>query len=287
MLESNFDVQSPCFGTIVTRDRIRAEDDLVNRRRLLVGVASVSLLAVGVLQIPSLHKSAGTVPQLPKPSPESSEPVGAAPAFQPPVIPAPAVAAKEAPRPAPRQTAAPLPDIDPRLAFGSKTAPVTIEIFSDFQCPACKSLYMATNRQLMDTYVSTGKVYLIHRDFPLAMHAHSRVAAQYARASAHIGKFEQVEQALFQNREKWEQTGDVDGTVAAVLTPAEINKVRALVKSGSLDAAIEKDIALGHVYKVNQTPTMIFHVKDQTYPYAGPVSYDILRPFLEQLLNQK
>jgi len=173
------------------------------------------------------------------------------------------------------------------LAFGSKTAPVTIEIFSDFQCPACKSLYMATNRQLMDTYVSTGKVYLIHRDFPLAMHAHSRVAAQYARASAHIGKFEQVEQALFQNREKWEQTGDVDGTVAAVLTPAEINKVRALVKSGSLDAAIEKDIALGHVYKVNQTPTMIFHVKDQTYPYAGPVSYDILRQFLEQLLNQK
>ena len=89
----------------------------------------------------------------------------------------------------------------------------------------------------MDNYVNTGKVYLIHRDFPLPMHAHSRVAAQYSRAAAQIGKLEAVEEALFQNQEKWEQSGDVDGTVAAALSPAEMNKVRALVKGGTLDAA--------------------------------------------------
>jgi len=60
---------------------------------------------------------------------------------------------------------------------------------------------MTTNRQVMENYVSTGKVYLIHRDFPLPMHAHSQVAAQYSRAAAHIGKFEPVEQALFDNQE--------------------------------------------------------------------------------------
>jgi protein-disulfide isomerase len=185
------------------------------------------------------------------------------------------------------QSSAGLPDVDPHKAFGSKNAPVTMEVFSDFQCPACKTLFTTTNRLLMDNYVSTGKVYLIHRDYPLPMHAYSRVAARYARAAAQLGKFEQAEQALFQNQEKWEQNGDVDGTVAGVLSAAEMAKVRALVKGGTLDAAIDKDYALGQMYRVNQTPTTVFHCKGQTYPYSGVMSYDILKQFLEQLLSQK
>ena len=184
------------------------------------------------------------------------------------------------------QDASAVTDIDPHKAFGSKTAPVTMAVFSDFQCPACKNLYLTTNRQLMDNYVTTGKVYLIHRDFPLAMHAYSRVAARYARAAAQLGKIEPVEQALYQNQEKWEQTGDVDGTIAAVLSAKEMVKVRELVKGGSLDAAIDKDYSLGQMYRVNQTPTTVFHCKGQTYPYSGAMTYDILKTFLNQLLSQ-
>jgi protein-disulfide isomerase len=198
----------------------------------------------------------------------------------------PAKEASSAPLPAPQANPG-VPDVDPHVAFGSKNAPIVMEVFSDFQCPACKNLYMTTNRQLMDNYVSTGKVFLIHRDFPLQMHAHSKVAAQYSRAAAQIGKFEPVEQALFQNQEKWEQSGDVDGTVAAVLNTTEMTKVRALVKSGVPQASIDKDLALGRTYNVNQTPTTIFHSKGQTFPYAGNMSYDILRGFLDQLISQK
>jgi protein-disulfide isomerase len=185
------------------------------------------------------------------------------------------------------QSAGAISDIDPHTAFGSKTAPLVIEVFSDFQCPACKTLYTGTNRQLMDNYVSTGKVYLVHRDFPLPMHAYSRIAARYARAAAQIGKFEPVEQVLFQNQEKWEQSGDVDGAVASVLSVAEMAKVRALVKGGTLEAGIDKDYALGQGYHVNQTPTSIIHIRAQTYPVVGVVSYDILHNFLDQLLSQK
>jgi protein-disulfide isomerase len=174
-------------------------------------------------------------------------------------------------------------DIDPHVAAGSKSAPIVMEVFSDFQCPACKTLFNTTNRQVMDNYVSTGKVYLIHRDFPLPMHAHSQVAAQYSRAAAQVGKFEPVEQALFNNQEKWEQTGDVDGTVAAVLSAAEMTKVRALVKAGTMMPLIQKDLALGRIYNVNQTPTTVFHAKGQTFPYSGVMSYDILKNFLDQL----
>ena len=161
-----------------------------------------------------------------------------------------------------------------------------MEVFSDYQCPACKTMFTATNRRLMDDYVSTGKVYLVHRDYPLPMHAYSRVAARYARAAAQLGKGEPVEQTLFQNQEKWEQNGDVDGTVAAVLSAAEMTKVRALVKGGTMDSLIDKDYNLGQTYRVNQTPTTVFHSKGQTYPFAGVLTYDTLKQFLNQLLSQ-
>jgi len=178
-------------------------------------------------------------------------------------------------------------DVDAYCAFGSKTAPLRMEVYSDFQCPACKQLFKTTNQPLMDNYVNTGKVYLIHRDFPLPMHAYSRVAASYARAAAHIGKFEVVEQALFQNQEKWEANGDVKGTVTAALSPAEMKKVQALVDGKTLEPLIDKDKQAGQLVPVNQTPTTVFHYKGQTYPYAGVMSYDILKQFLDQLLSQK
>ena len=178
-------------------------------------------------------------------------------------------------------------DVDPHKAFGSKSAPITMEVFSDFQCPACKQLFTTTNRQLMDNYVNTSKVYMIHRDFPLPMHAYSRVAARYVRAAAQLGRTEQAEQALFQNQEKWTQTGDVDGTLAAVFSAADMSKIRTQAKGTALDPAIEKDLALGKGYNVNQTPTTIIHFKGQTYPVVGIVSYDVLHQFLDQLLSQR
>jgi protein-disulfide isomerase len=262
-------------------------EDRVNRRRVLAGILSIGLLGVLALFLPSLHKT-------PEPA-QAEQPLAQSPSqaassgaeSNVPAVPATVVVTKAAPLPSAPQSASDLTDVDPHKAFGSKNAPVAMEVFSDYQCPACKTLFTTTNRRLMDDYVSTGKVYLIHRDFPLPMHQHSREAALYARAAAQLGKVEPVEQALFQNQEKWEQSGDVAGTVAAVLSAAEMAKVRALVKGGTLDPMIDKDYALGQIYRVNQTPTTVFHCKGQTYPYSGVMTYDILKQFLDQLLSQK
>jgi protein-disulfide isomerase len=263
-------------------------EDGVNRRRILASIVSVTALILVALFLPSLQKTPPPPSIAPPsgPAPISQAPTAPATTEQPPVLPSAPLTTEAAPLPPP-QAANGLQDVDPHKAFGSKNAPVIMEEFSDYQCPACKTLYTTTNRLLMDNYVSTGKVYLIHRDFPLAMHAYSRIAARYARAAADLGKVEPVEQTLFQNQEKWEQSGDVDGTVAAVLSPAEMNKVRALVKGGTLEPLIDKDFALGQMYRVNQTPTTVFHCKGQTYPYAGVMTYDTMKQFLEQLLSQK
>ena len=179
-------------------------------------------------------------------------------------------------------------DIDPVKAFGSKNAPVVMEIFSDFQCPACKQLFATTTQKVMDNYVSTGKVYLVHRDFPLPMHAYSRVAASYSRAAAHIGRGGEVEQAIFQNQEKWEATGNIQGAVAAVLSPAEMRKVQAFVEAKTYDPLVEKDRQLGLLVPVNQTPYTVLHTKSgQTFPVVGFVNYDVLKTFLDQLVAQK
>jgi protein-disulfide isomerase len=179
-------------------------------------------------------------------------------------------------------------DIDPNKAIGSKSAPVTMEIFSDFQCPACKQLFNSTTQRVMNDYVNTGKIYMVHRDFPLPMHAYSRVAASYSRAAAHIGKDEAVEVVLFQNQEKWEANGKIAETVASVLTPAEMKKVQALVDGKTLEPLIEKDKQLGQGYAVNQTPTTWLHTKNgQSFPVVGFVNYDVLKTFLDQLVAQK
>lgn len=177
-------------------------------------------------------------------------------------------------------------DIDPAKAFGSKSAAVVMEVFTDFQCPACKQLYTTTLQRVMDNYVNTGKIYMVHRDFPLAMHAYSTVAAAYSRAACHIGRCQEVEDALFQNQEKWEMNGDVKGTVASVLSPAEMKRVQELVDNGTLTPLIDRDRQIGQAVPVTQTPTSIIHTRDgQTYPVVGYVSYDVLKTLLDQLVK--
>jgi len=178
-------------------------------------------------------------------------------------------------------------DIDPTKTSGQKNAPLVMEVFTDFQCPACKQLFTTTLQRVTENYANTGKLYIIHRDFPLQQHAYSRIAANYARAAAHIGKDEAVELVLFQNQEKWEANGDIKGTLASVLSPAEMKKVEALVESQTLDTLVETDRQHGITAAVNQTPTSVIHTKSgQVFPVVGYVSYENFKAFLDQLLAQ-
>lgn len=179
-------------------------------------------------------------------------------------------------------------DIDPAKAFGSKTPVLVVEIYSDFQCPVCRQLFTQTLNRVMENYVTGAapcKIYIVHRDFLISYHAHSRAAAEYARAAAHIGRCQEVESVLFQNQERWEATGDVKGTVASALSSAEMKKVQALVDSKSLEPLIERDQKLGLALPVHATPTMVFHTRDgKAYPVSGMVSYEVLKNFMDRLL---
>jgi len=169
-------------------------------------------------------------------------------------------------------------------AFGSPNAPITIEVFSDFQCPSCKTLHELALRPLLRDYVVTGKVYLIYREFPLPQHPYGRLAASYACAAARIGKYQEVADVLFLDQVVWSASGNVDKTVASVLSPADAIKVRTLAKESGIDAEIQHDVELGKAMGLTQTPTMMVRHRSVPYPISGAVNYDLLRSFLDSRL---
>ena len=176
-------------------------------------------------------------------------------------------------------------DADSGKALGSPSAPVRIEIFSDFECPACKGLHEQILPLIFKDYVIPGKVYVVSREFPLQMHPYSREAAGYATAAARFGRYEQVADTLFKNQVAWAASGKVWDTVAAVLTPAEAKKVQLLAKDPSVLSEVQRDVDAGRAAGINQTPTMIVTRGTSRFPVAGAVNYNLLRSMLDGLLK--
>jgi len=86
---------------------------------------------------------------------------------------------------------------------GDPNAPVVIEEFSDFQCPACAQFHDSTLAQIIDTYVATGQVYFVYRNFPVLDRSgstESRDAANATYCAADQNRFFEFHDMLFANR---------------------------------------------------------------------------------------
>jgi len=170
---------------------------------------------------------------------------------------------------------------------GSPTAPITLELYTDYQCPACRNFYMNVLPSLNTDFVATGKVRLIHRDFPLQMHQFSRVAVKYANAAGQIGKYDVVANQLFVTQPQWEENGNIDAVVSKVLSPADLEKVKAIVKTDThLDDSVTKDVAQGNQDGLRETPTTVIVARGKREVIGGIVTYPVLKAYLNQKLGQ-
>lgn len=79
---------------------------------------------------------------------------------------------------------------------GAADAPVTIALFSDFQCPYCARILPLFEQVLGK---NKGKVKLVFKNFPLNTHQFARKAATAALAAGKQGKFWVYHDRLFQN----------------------------------------------------------------------------------------
>ena len=174
-------------------------------------------------------------------------------------------------------------DIDPGKAFGNPSAPVVMQIFSDYECPSCKLFHDQTLPLIMRDYVAPGKVYVVYRDFPLPMHKFSRQAANYACAAARLNLYQPVSDALFHNQQSWSNTGKVWECVASVLTEAQQKKVQALAQSPDVLAEIQRDVNDGQRERIDSTPTLIVSHGAKKYPVSGSLNYMLLRQLLDDV----
>ena len=112
------------------------------------------------------------------------------------------------PPPAAAQPAAPPADEKVTLAnvggfmLGRPDAPLTLVEFTDLQCPFCSRFSSTTFDQIKKTYIDTGKVRFISKDFPLDMHPEAMRAARACRCAADQKKFWEMRSVLLRNASK-------------------------------------------------------------------------------------
>ena len=171
-------------------------------------------------------------------------------------------------------------------ASGTVMAPITIELYTDFQCPHCRAFYLEVLPLLEHDFIKTGKVRLIHRDLPLPQFQFSRTAMHYANAAGQIGKYDAVSLQLFQSQPEWGQNGNVEAAVARVLTPAEMEKVHNIIKNDRhLDDSVEQDLKMAHeVDDVMSTPGIVIVIKGKRETINGAPPYSSLKAYLESKL---
>lgn len=211
-------------------------------------------------------------------------------------------AAKPAPKPV---------DAGPTVkSYGSSSAPIKMEVFTDYQCPSCRNFFEGTLKELVvGNYVTSGKVYVVHHDFPLQVHMYSGVAALWANASAKIGEFPAAEAALYDNQDAWQASGDIAKYISSAMSSADFKRVEAMVKACpvpapqstwnksdplaqtphpcALERGIADDIELGYKLPVQATPTYVITYKGQRLPTgSNSVSLPILQQFFDSLLSQ-
>jgi protein-disulfide isomerase len=169
---------------------------------------------------------------------------------------------------------------------GSPTAPVVAEIYSDYECGHCATLMLETLPQLVQDYVQTGKVRLLHRDLPLPQHPHAREAARYANAAGRIGRYDVAAQSIFRTQSQWRRDGNIDARLAQVLPPAEMDQVRETLRnSADLDAAIDADIEMARADDVRETPTMVVVANGKRHTLAPVPPYYLLKGYLNEMLK--
>lgn len=81
---------------------------------------------------------------------------------------------------------------------GASNAPVTIVVWSDFECPACRHAMPILARAVEK---HAPHVRLIHKFYPLRQHAHAEEAARAAIAAHNQNKYWEMEEVLFAHQD--------------------------------------------------------------------------------------
>lgn len=163
---------------------------------------------------------------------------------------------------------------DGRPSLGPEKAPVTIVVFSDFQCPYCRS----SAEILREVQRLEGeRVRLVYRHFPLPIHDRAERAAEAAECAAQSGRFWPMHDALFANAQK---LGDEDLLSYAAALGIDRDTFAQCLAGGIARPAIDADRQAGIAAGVDGTPAIFVNGRRVT----GPRTVDALRRLIAEEL---
>lgn len=159
---------------------------------------------------------------------------------------------------------------------GSATAPVTMAVWFDYQCPFCKKYDIDTISQIYTNYVASGKVKIVFKDFQF-LGEDSDTASLFARAvwEAYPDKFYPWFQAMMTAQDDEGDVGFGDlasiKTLTATIPGIDVAKVEKLMndKKAQYQAAVAADRDEGGTFGINGTPGTLIGTK----VFSGAVSY--------------
>lgn len=160
--------------------------------------------------------------------------------------------------------------------WGPAAAPVTIVVFSDYQCPACRSL--AEN--LKSIRAEFPQVAVVNRHYPLTSHPFAFSAAQAAECAARQGSFEPMHYALFADQhligvDSWAK-------IAQEARVADIPAFEACMAQTAQIATVVRDTVAAHGLEVTATPT--FLVNEERFVGSPPLS--TLRKLVQEAVEK-
>lgn len=163
---------------------------------------------------------------------------------------------------------------------GDASAPVTIEEWADFQCPACGLFARQTEPQLVSTYVAKGQVKIVFHSFAF-LGMESNWASEAAMCAGEQGKFFEFHDRLYASqagenqgafsKDKLKKMGSDLGLSPAFAT---------CVDTGRYAQAVRDELKVGEGKGVNSTPTFFVNGKK----YAGAYSFDEMKKIIDPLL---
>lgn len=173
-------------------------------------------------------------------------------------------------------------------ALGNPNALVKIEVFSDFQCPACQVFAQQIEPQVIDTYITNGTVYYVYRHFPFlddrAPTKESDQAANASMCAAEQQRFWDYHDILFANWNGENQGAFNDRRLLAFAQALnlDMDAFSQCFKEKRYWNLIQDDLAAGKRANVQGTPSVLVNGKMITPGYVP--SFEDIKQAIEAAL---
>lgn len=174
---------------------------------------------------------------------------------------------------------------------GDPNAPVTLNEYSDFQCPFCSRFFVNTEPGIIENYVKPGTVRMVFQDLPLEeLHPNALAAHEVARCVADQGapRFWGMYDALFQAQSEWAEQADPMPTFERLTSEvgADVDALKACVAEGSKQAAITQSVEEAGKLGLDGTPSfrMTNEASGETFTLVGAQPYARFAEALDAVL---